>query len=241
MPRSSVSDNDSAPMEESEDERPPSPGDTSAPIFPVDNKFYSEKDKNDVLALPEVEREIILAERATILQRQQQDSALRRLYDRTREEGDKMGRKRQAEVAGIEEGGRRSTRQRKNLGGRKVGEISSSLEAYKEQRAKRSERKAISSDRKQQRRSESRSDLDADGESEVEWDTGRGKQDSASQYEMPPELPDFRRLHVDRLKFAKFCYYPTFDATVKDCYVRVAVGPDKKDGEMIHRMAKIEG
>ena len=241
MVRSATSDNDSAPMEQSEEEGHSSQDETSATVFPVDGRFYSEKDKEEILALPEFQREVILAERAQILQRQQQDRHLRNLADRLKD-SDSMGRKRQAESAGIEDGGRKSTRQRKNLAGQKVGEVSSSLEAYKEQRAKRGERKALSSGRRQQRRSESPSDVDAEGESEVEWDSGKPKQDAGHQYESPAELVDFNRIHVGRHQFAQYCFYPTFEETVKDCYIRVSIHDQgQAQGENVYRMAKIEG
>ena len=242
MSSSSVSiEDESVPMDESDEGRLSPSGDNSGLLFPVDNKFHSEEDKERILALPEVEREEILADRARELERKKQDLHLRQMYEE-RHDGGRIGsRKRQAEAAGLEGGERKSTRQRKNLGGRKVGEVSSSIEAYKEQRARRGERKAAPADRRRGRRSSSASDVDAEGESEVEWDSARGTQDTRSQYEEPADLAGCNRVHVGRLQFAKYCFHPTFEATVKDCYVRVALAPEKPDEPMTYRMAKIEG
>ena len=214
-------------------------GEKSGTIFPVDNQFHSEEDKAKILALPEVEREEILAERAHILDRQRQNALLLQKYENRQDGGKTSSRKRQAEAADLE-GGRKSTRQRKNLGGRKVGEVSSSLEAYKEQRAKRGERKAAPIERRSGR-SDSLSDFDAEGESDIDLDSGKPKQDFKSQYEEPADLVDFNRIHIGRVQFAKYCFYPTFEAAVKDCYVRVALGPEKDGDPMTYRMARIEG
>ena len=233
------SDEDSVPMDESDENmsNPSGPDDTT---FPIDGKFYSQRDKDHVLSLPEVDREAILAERAQIVERKQQDNVLRRLYEKNKQEG-RSGRKRTPDQADLETGGRRSGRTRKDRGGRVVGEQSQALEAYKEERKKRAERKAQVSATGATRRSPTASDLDAEGESEVEWDSGKPRQDYDPRYDEPAGLAELNRLHVSRQALTKYCYYPTFDKTVKDCYVRLAKAPEKSGEGPSYQIAKILG
>ena len=238
-------------MSESEGEIISPGSDGFGPMFPIENKFKSEKDRAEILALPEIDREAILAERAAILERKHQDNVLKRYWEGQKDKPDdrsKNERKRKAASASLEEGERKSSRQRTTLGGRKVGETSASLEAYKAQRERKGQldeqRKAEAADRKAGKRRGSGSepsDADADGESELEWDSIRTKQDAKPQFDEPAELADFNRILVGRQNFALVCYYPGFENAVKDCYVRVAVGPDPATGETCYRMAKITG
>ena len=221
--------------------------DKSGPVFPVDGKFYSEKDKEEIMALPEVRREVILAERASVMEQRQQENILKRLYQgyKAQDGKAKIDKKRKAGAAHPEEGERKSSRQRTTLAGRKVGETSASLEAYKAQRERKGQldeqRKLdIASGKRGKRRgSTSGASEDAEGESEVEWADLQPKQDF-SRVEEPPELVDFNRIHIGRPNFGQVCFYPGFEETMKDCYVRVSFATDSHGGNM-YRMAKITG
>ena len=66
-------------MEESEAEgESPAPVDDGA-IFAYDKFYHSAKDKAEIMAMPEIQREEIIAERAAQVERHLQDMALRRL------------------------------------------------------------------------------------------------------------------------------------------------------------------
>lgn len=83
--------------------------------------------------------------------------------------------KRKASVADLEEGQRKSSRQKTTLGGRKVGEASEAIEAYKRQREKKGRRdelrrRDMAAGEAAPVKDEAPSDKDAEGESEVEWD-----------------------------------------------------------------------
>ena len=236
----------SAPMSESEGEIGSPGSDRSGPTFPIENKFLSEKDKAAVLAMPEIEREAILAERAAVLERKHQDNILKRYYEGQKDKQDDKSKRRKLASTNLEEGERKSSRQRTTLGGRKVGETSASLEAYKAQRERKGQldeqRKAEAADRKKRRGSGSeQSDADADGESEIEWDNAKTKEDAKPRFDEPAELADYNRVLVGRTNFALVCYYPGFEDTIKDCYIRVAVGQDQATHETCYRMAKING
>ena len=243
-------------MSESEGERSPARGsDNDSTIFPVENKFYSEKDKAEIMALSEVKREEVLAERAQLLERKQQDQILRRLYQgyQAKEEDKSKSseqKKRKAATADLEEGQRKSSRQKTTLGGRKVGETSNAIEAYKRQREQKGilaeQRKTEAADHKARKlrgSSSPGSDADADGESVVEWDDGKPQAGPESRMpdDQPADLADFNRIHIGRDNFAKVCFYPGFENAIKNCYSRISIGPDKATGENIYRLALIKG
>ena len=219
----------SAPMSESESDS--SPADEAASDekpFPIDGKFNSESDKRKIMALPEIQREAILAERQVIHERKMQDQHLRRLLQ-VREDAEAKSTKRKAGTD-LEESPRKSTRQKTTLGGRKVGEASKTIEAYKRQREEkglRDQQRKAGALARQERRARSSSEgryssADADGESEVEWDDGRPKVDEDRlRSTQPAEYNDFRRTTLTRFFLAEFCFHPGFESRVKDCYVRL--------------------
>lgn len=222
-------------------------GDIDGPIFPIENKFYSEKDKAEILALSEIQRESILAERAQLRERKLQDLHLRRLLQAR--ETDK--KKRKAGTADLDDGQRKSSRQKTTLGGRRVGEQSGAIEEYKRQREERKgqrdeQRTRVGEDRKNHKgRGPSHdrySDADADGESEVEWDNGKAEANNNTVQNVPPaQLVDFERVRVGRDNFAKVCFYPGFENAIKNCFTRISDGPDKATGENLYRIAQIKG
>ena len=250
----------SAPMSESETEGlPAGEVDDEGPIFPVDNKFYSEKDKAEIMSMSEVERESILAERAQLLERKQQDLTLRRLLQGYQaKEGDKSKssdqKKRKAGAAEIEEVQRKSSRQKTTLGGRKVGETSDAMEAYKRQREQKGlrdeQRKREGEQRKERKRHGSNddgfSDADADGESDVDFHNNKPRtghlSESVPRDEQPADLLDYNHVRLGRDNFGKVCFYPGFEDAIKQCFVRVSIGPDKANpGQNIYRVAQIKG
>lgn len=66
---------------------------------------------------------------------------------------------------------------------------------------------------------------------EVEW---------ADDTDRDSELNDFNKLRIGRSFVAKFCFYPDFNEIVKGCYGRVNIGVDKRSGQPMYRMVKIE-
>ncbi|KAL8689954.1 MAG: hypothetical protein Q9224_004522 [Gallowayella concinna] len=240
----------SAPMSESESDSSPAM-DKSGTDFPIDGKFKSEKDRAEIMALSEIQRESILAERAQQRERELQNEHLRRLVASKRKEAEVAeGRKRKADTAELEERQRKSSRQKTALGGRKAGETSGAIEAYKRQREEKGlrdeQRKRDGQERRDRKArgslEDGYSDADADGESEVDWDDVRAHVDeSRRQDEQPSDQHDFERVRIGRDNFAKVCFYPGFDDAIKNCYARVNIGPNHATGESIYRMAKISG
>ncbi|CAO1603049.1 RNA polymerase-associated protein rtf1, variant 2 [Xanthoria calcicola] len=219
--------------------------------FPIEGKFKSEKDRTEIMALSEIQRESILAERAQQHERELQNEHLRRLVASKKKEAEAAeGRKRKADTAELEDRQRKSSRQKTALGGRKAGETSGAIEAYKRQREEKGirdeQRKRDGQERRDRKArgslEDGYSDADADGESEVDWDDVRTRANESRRHdEQPSEQHDFERVRIGRDNFAKVCFYPGFDDAIKDCYARVNIGPNHATGNSIYRMAKISG
>lgn len=165
------------------------------------------------MAMPEVQREAILAERAQIAERKTQDYQLRRLLQ-ARAESASTKRKSEAD-----DSTRKSSRQKTTLGGRKFGEASSTIEAYKRQREERKREGGVGESTAQKRRDASAESED-NGASEVEWDD-RPMQKDTFRNTTPADFNDFRRVTLSRFFLAEFCFHPGFADRIRDCYVRL--------------------
>ena len=220
--------------------------DGEGPIFPYDKLYYSSKDKSDIMSMPEIQREQILSERAQQVDRHNQDNALRRLLaSREREEARQAKKnKRKASSASLDDSQRKSSRQKTTLGGRKVGEASGAIEAYKRQREQKGRRdegrhRNAVKDHPSRAKGGDISDEDADGESEAEWDD-RDRSPSPPKDDPPAELRDIQRTRVGRSNFAQVCFYPGFDDAISGCYVRVNIGPNRDLGINEYRLCLIK-
>lgn len=224
------------------------------PIFPYEKLYYSAKDKHEIMALPEIQREEILSERSQQVDRHNQDVVLRRLLaTREREHARSESKaKRKASAAELEDGQRKSSRQKTTLGGRRVGQASDAIEAYKrqrEQKGKRDEQRRRDVDPRPARaRSSSHeegaySDDDAEGDSEVDYDdrAGRSSSDLPLPKDDPPaDLKDIQRVRVGRSNFAQVCFHPTFEQSLTGCFSRVNIGPNEETGENSYRVCIIK-
>ncbi|KAL4808876.1 hypothetical protein BDV18DRAFT_157814 [Aspergillus unguis] len=244
----SAADSLSASMSESEaasDSEGSDAGvDDEGPIYPYEKLYHSAQDKKEIMAMPEIQREQLLSERAQEVDRHNQDLALRRLLaSREREEARKAKKnKRKASAASLDEGNRKSSRQKTTLGGRKVGEASEAIEAYKrqrEQKGKRDELRRREPSTKDHKSRSRVSDDDAEGDSEVEWDD-RERSPTPPKDDPPAELRDIQRARVGRTNFAQVCFYPGFENAMIGCYVRLNVGPNPH-GVNEYRLCSITG
>lgn len=242
-------------MSQSDSDRSRGGAGADKPVFPFEQFYYSPEDKAKIMAMSEVQRESILAERAAIRDRKSQDLHLRKLLHAREREGAKAAdkKKRKAGDAELDEKQRKSSRQKTTLGGRKVGESSDAMEAYKRQREQKGlrdeQRRKEGEERKEKaKRGEDvgpYSDADAEGESEVEWDDAKGRgtrrSTSAPRDDSPAELIEYEHVRVGRDNFAMVCFYPGFEKAITNCLVRISVGLDKATGENVYRMAHIKG
>ncbi|RFU30951.1 hypothetical protein B7463_g5387, partial [Scytalidium lignicola] len=250
---SSPGSRQSAPMDESDSDSDASPANfyDEADKYPLEGKFMNAAEKAEIMAMPEIKREELLAERAQEVERDRQNRALRQLLSAREAESRKQEKKRKAGNADLDESQRKTSRQRTKLGGGKVGETSTGIDSLKRARAEKNDRQRRRDEDKERNKDRKTyahddfSDVDADGDSEVEWDDGKikDKKSRSPDYKdaQPAELHDIERVRVGRSRFAMVCFYPGFDQAITGCFARISVGVDKETGQNIYRMALIKG
>ncbi|KAI1099187.1 plus-3-domain-containing protein [Jackrogersella minutella] len=248
---------DSAPMDESDSDSDAfQANNTNGKVeddddnkYPVDGIYASEIEKEDILAMPELEREQLLSSRQEEIDRQRQNTLLRRLLLKTREDDGQPGKKRKASNADLDDAQRKTSRQRTRVGGSKVGETSAGIESLRRARAEKSDRlRRREEDRERNKQSyASRDSPDRDGDSDNDNSYMRTSRDRHSKSRTPEvkEIPladmrDFERIRLGRTRFAQVCFYPGFDKAITGCYVRISLGPGP-DGVPVYRMAVIKG
>ena len=240
----------SAPMDESDSESDAATIYDDGDRYPIEGKFMNAADKADIMAMPEIKREELLAERAQEVERDRQNRALRQLLNAREAETKKQEKKRKAGAADLDENQRKTSRQRTKLGGGKVGEASTGIDSLKRARAEKTDRQRRRDEDKERNRGrrdvqDEYSEADAEGESEVEWDDGKTKNKKSSSPDYrdaePAGLQDIERVRVGRSRFALVCFYPGFDEAITGCFVRISVGIDKETNQNIYRMATIKG
>ncbi|KAI1136202.1 plus-3-domain-containing protein [Hypoxylon sp. FL0543] len=217
--------------------------------YPVDGIYASEAEKEEILAMPELEREQLLARRQEEVDRQRQNTLLRRLL-KTREDDSQSAKKRKAGAAEIDDVQRKTSRQRTRVGGSKVGETSAGIESLRRARAEKNDRlRRREEDRERNKKPHSGSrdsrGHDDSGDSDAGWRGASKDRRSRSRTPEVKEIPladlrDIERVRVGRSRFARVCFYPGFDDAITGCYVRVALGPGS-DGVNVYRMAVIKG
>lgn len=227
---------------------PPSPARSdSAPPFPLEGLYVDVDDRATILALPEIEREVIIAERAQQALHKKQDSQLKHALAQTRLAAGKAN-KRKADAANLDDDdkGKRTTRPKADT----VKTSKSALDDYKRARElKTNDRKDPASSGPRDRRSSSpaennngaaHSDRDADGDSEVEWAEPTSTRLKSSRDDPPATLQDFERTRIGRSNFAKICFYPGFEDAIKGCFARVSIGADRDTHQNLYRMTQIK-
>lgn len=218
----------SGAMDESDDEG--AAIDAGGHLYPLEGKYRDSSDKARILNLSEIEREQILADRAAEVEKQTQDKFLEQLFQ-------KQEKKRTAAAAELDDGQRDSNRPK-----RKTNEP---LESYKRSREQRGQEKRRQQERKERRGRTSHSpssnkvesDRDADGESEVEWDSGY----KAPPKEDPPaDQKEIGHALIRRENFTKVCFWPGFEDAMIGCFCRISVGPGE-GGQNTYRLGQIKG
>ncbi|KAI4720407.1 hypothetical protein E4T48_03354 [Aureobasidium sp. EXF-10727] len=210
--------------------------DQDAPLYPIEGKFRSEADRAEVMAMTEIRREEILAERAAEVERRVQDLQLKKiLQQRKREQAGADKRKRKAAAADLDDDDQRKS-------SRPKVKASGPLEAYKREREMKGQQRNRGDERRRDRspsRDDADSDRDAEGDSEVEWDD-KPRAAAAARDDAPAALRDFERARIGRTNFARVCFYPTFESSIRNCYARVSIGVNRDTGAPQYRMAQIK-
>lgn len=226
---SSPNSQGSADMDESESEGEVDASDrTLNTPYPLEGKYIDEADKRRIMGLSQLEREEILGNRAEESQRAKFQAEL---HKRAAQDN---SRKRKADSDDDDE--RRSSRPkvqpRKN----------EKLEAYKRARDERGQQRQRQDDRRNGRRRSSSadrdgSDIDADGESDVEWDDRPAEK---PREEQPATLRDFDSVRVGRGFFSEVCFYPGFEDAMVGTFGRIGVGQDSQR-RTLYKMMQIKG
>ena len=232
-------------MSQSESEADFAPTDDK-PLFPYERLYYDAADKALIHSKNQLEKEAMITEREDELMRHEQDTALVRLLAAREKEQARAAakNKRKASAAELDEGHRKSSRQRTKLGGGRAGEASTTIEAYKKQRE---ERKLQGEQRKKaptRRLSpQDYSDDDGEADSEDDYDYRRSKRRSPTPIKDDPqsELADVQKARIGRDNFAQVCYTPGFESAATGCFARVCLGPGRTPGVNEYRLCSIKG
>ncbi|KAI1430523.1 hypothetical protein GGR50DRAFT_684652 [Xylaria sp. CBS 124048] len=214
--------------------------------YPVEGIYASEAEKEEILAMPELEREQLIAKRKEENDRERQNILLRRLLQVNKQESSQSVKKRKAGTAELEDGQRKTSRQRTKIGGSKVGETSAGIASLRRARAEKSDRqRRREEDRERTKgRMPTRDSLHDDDDSDDETNAyGRKHRESITPEKKDAplaDLRDFERVRLSRSRFAEVCFYPGFDDAITGCYCRVAVGPNRNTGETEYQMGVIK-
>lgn len=200
--------------------------------YPVEGKYISHAEKAEIMALPELEREQILADRMTEIDHQRQNRLLRQLVKN--EERKEVKKKRSAGAAELEDASRKTTRQR-------TGKGETAIDALRRARAEKQKRREDAGRRRDSyspRRESPEGDQSDD-------DFGRAESrtpEAEAERDLPPaELRDYERVRLGRNEFAQVCFTPGFESAITGCFIRIALGPHPETGIEQYRMASIKG
>lgn len=217
-------------MDESDSDRDDDVPERTADVpYPLEGKYIDEADKRRIMGMSQLEREEILGQRAEETSRAQFQAELNR---RAAMENSRK-RKADSEEADERKNSRPKVQPRKN----------EKLEAYKRARDERGQQRQRQDDRRNGRRRSSSgdrksgSDIDADGESDVEWDDRPAEK---PREELPATLRDFESVRVGRGFFSEVCFYPGFEEAMTGTFGRVGVGQDAQR-RVLYKMAQLKG
>ncbi|KAI0472929.1 plus-3-domain-containing protein [Xylariaceae sp. FL0804] len=230
-----LSNNGNGKMDDQDDNR-----------YPVDGLYVSVAEKEEILAMPELKREELLADRQASMVIVRQNALLRSLLKKDRGDDGQSAKKRKASIADLDETQRKTSRQRTRVGGSKnvdTHEVLRRARADKIDRARRREEDRERNKGKSDAASRGSPDDRADDDSDVEWSRRKSPRSRTPE---PKEIPfadlrDMQRVRVGRTQFAQFSFNPGFNSAITGCYVRIAIGPDRETGEQVYRVAEIKG
>ncbi|KAF1956938.1 plus-3-domain-containing protein [Byssothecium circinans] len=216
-------------MDESDSDRDDEPParDSQVP-YPLEGKYRDARDRAYIEGLSQLEREEILGQRAEEMSKTKFHEQLARLAAQNN------SKKRKADSEEPEDP-RKSSRSVKPR-------VNEKLEAYKqarEQRGQQRDRYNDGRDRRRRSSSASRrggSDIDADGESDVEYDDRK----AATREEPPATISHFDSVRVSRGFFSGICFYPGFEEAMTGTFGRIGVGQDAQR-RTLYKMAQIKG
>ncbi|KAI8351459.1 hypothetical protein EDC96DRAFT_518670 [Choanephora cucurbitarum] len=183
--------------------------------------YKDEEDRKRLQALPEVERERILAERSEERQRNLERLEVRKLL--------KDGRR--------EDATRRSTRAKGSGTANALSELTRRREEKNKSRSKRHRRDTPSPERKRRRRYD-QSDYEYSGEEYGESEEEEEEAEKKAK-KRTPDLDEMQSVMISRNMIEKWIFAPFFENTVIGCYVRLYIGPDPQKKTPVYRLCQI--
>lgn len=201
--------------------------------YPVEGMYVSQAERAKIMAMGELEREQIIAERMTEIERQRQNRLLRQMVEN--EERKQVKKKRSADTAELEDASPRTSRQRTTKG-------ETAMDTLRRARAEKQKRREDQERRRERDAYSPRADsLDRESEGSFRRAESRTPEAEAPRDIPPPELRDYDRVRLGRNEFAQVCFTPGFEAKIAGCYMRIALGPHPETGIEQYRMAVIKG
>ncbi|KAF9955902.1 RNA polymerase-associated protein rtf1 [Mortierella alpina] len=194
--------------------------DDEGPVDEFDAEFFGDsKDRAELMAMSEVDREQILFERAkkreVLLDHRQVAKRLKR-----QEEANRSSRKGSGSTR---DSARRSTRAKDS----KTGSTKALADLKKAQERKRARRSNSPEPKRRRKGSIDYSDKSesASSEEEPDYDSEpEKKKSSKSIARKPATLEDLNSIRISRDRVEKWCYNPYFRNTVIGCFARLSIG-----------------
>ncbi|CDH17497.1 probable RTF1-Regulates DNA binding properties of TBP [Zygosaccharomyces bailii ISA1307] len=222
--------------EEEEEENP----------FPLESKYKDEADREYLEGLPEMERETLLFERSQIMQKYQDRKMFRQRGKNLKEQQQKSRQHEEGKKT------RSSTRSTVTTGHSDLK--ASKLSQLRKQREKKSQNRPYSDDEEEEEEEDEYKYDDKKYEDEDEDEEDYDPYSRRSKYEEEEDevqwaeedldreanVSDFNKVKIGRSFVGNFCFYPGFNNIVRGNYGRVNVGTDKRSGQTLYRMVKIE-
>ncbi|KAI6002167.1 hypothetical protein EDD15DRAFT_1591562 [Pisolithus albus] len=222
---SSMSDSENEPESEEGEEMNP---------YPLEGKYEDELDRERLLAMPEVEREAILAER---LEQMQKIQDRRKLQEMIRQQ---KGSSNDAESVS-----KAAKRQHAVRGATK--EKSRKLDELKAKRKAKDEKKRVRTDSPKRDRSSSPMDMETSSDEEEDGQISKYEEEEERERKLyskksdpddePVTLSDLSTCRLTRDMLAKYCMAPWFEDYVKGAWVRYLIG--NEDNQPVYRLCEV--
>ncbi|KAG0332168.1 hypothetical protein BG004_001364 [Podila humilis] len=235
-----ISDNEMSDRsdEDDEDEDEDEDDDDEGPVDEYDAEYFGDsKDRAELMAMAEVDREQILFERAKkrtmLLDHRQVAKRLKR-----QEEASRSSRKGSGSAG--RDNARRSTRAKDT----KTGNTKALADLKKAQERKKARRSHSPEPRRRRKGSVDYSDKSesssAESEEDRDYDSEPDRKKSSLSKSMarkPATFEELSSIKLGRDNLEKWCYSPFFKDTVVGCFVRVAIGQDRN--RSVYRICEV--
>ena len=206
--------------------------------YPVDGKFFSEKDKAEIMSMPEARREQILSERMEELEKETFARQLRQRHEAQQKgvAASSDGKKRKLSTSDVDQAPRQ-------VNHKKV-KANENLEAYKRTREQRAGQRQRNAERRSNHKKSPQNRAGSSGtpsgdQDEVQWDaTVQPAQPRQDQEVTLQKVENFR---MTRERFARVCLTPGFEEVTTGLFVRVCIGIDHRTETPAYRLCQIKG